>query len=264
MRVFNATLIRHETRAEGLGVLHVRPDEPLAHFHPGQFMMAGLPDPQDGESARAEDRPQKLLKRAYSIASAPTGAEHVEFFVVRVDGGRLTPLLWELKEGDRLYLENRGRGHFTLEGLDCTGDTLVLVATGTGLGPFISMVREYEGRGVLNRIVLLHGVRERRELGYEEELGLLAARNPDFLYLPVLSREDHTSDWTGLRGRVTGLLEPARFLALCGQPLSPETCRVMLCGNPAMIQELSTGLEAQGFAPHKAQHPGRLHYERYW
>lgn len=266
--MLNATLIRHETRAEGLGVLHVRPDAPLAPFHPGQFMMAGLPDAQEGPTGPdTVDSPTpevKLLKRAYSIASAPRGASHVEFFVVRVDGGRLTPLLWELREGDRLYLENRGRGHFTLEGLDCRQDTLVLVATGTGLGPFISMVREYEGQGRVNRIVLLHGVRERRELGYEEELTALAARKPDFQYLPVLSREDHTSGWSGLRGRVTGLLEPARFQALCGQPLSPETCRVMLCGNPSMIKELSTGLEAQGFAPHKAQSPGRLHYERYW
>lgn len=266
--MLNATLIRHETRAEGLGVLHVRPDEPLAAFHPGQFMMAGLPEMPDSstEADPAGTSPAQpgLLKRAYSIASAPTGASHVEFFVVRVDGGRLTPRLWELAEGDRLYLENRGRGHFTLEGLDCREDTLVLVATGTGLGPFISMVREYEGKGRVRRIVLLHGVRERRELGYEEELSRLEARNPDFRYLPVLSREDHTSDWTGLRGRVTGLLEPARFQALCGQPLSPDTCRVMLCGNPAMIKELSAGLEAQGFAPHKAQRPGRLHYERYW
>lgn len=262
--MFNATLVRHETRAPGLGVLHVRPDEPLVAFHPGQFMMTGLPDPMDLESALAEGRPQKVLKRAYSIASAPRDADHVEFFVVRVDGGRLTPLLWELKEGDRLFLENRGRGHFTLEGLDCTSDTLVLVATGTGLAPFISMVRQYEGHGRVARIVLYHGVRERGELGYEPELRALEARNPDFRYLPVLSREPLDSGWTGLRGRVTTHCEPEHFRSLMGEPLSPETCRVMLCGNPQMIMELSPRLEEAGFATHSRTSPGRLHYERYW
>ena len=262
--MLNATLIRHQTLAPGLGILHVRPDDPLVPFLPGQFMMAGLPDPEDAAAALSEQREQRALKRAYSIASAPTGATHVEFFVVLVNGGRLTPMLWELKEGDRLMLEKRGRGHFSLEGLDCTGDTIVMVATGTGLGPFISMVREYEGRQMIRKVVLLHGVRTREELGYEAELMALASRNPDFIYLPILSRENLDSDWTGLRGRVTSLMESARFEHLTGQPLRPETHRVMLCGNPAMIMELSARLEEDGFGVHRKASPGRLHYERYW
>ncbi len=263
MNDVNATLIKHQNLNEGLGILHVRPDGGLSPFHAGQFMMAGLPDPLDEQPAKEQARPQKVLRRAYSIASSPSQNGHVEFFVVRVDGGRLTPMLWDLKEGDRLFLDNRGRGHFHLEGLDLSGDALLMLATGTGLAPFVAMIREFRQKGFPRRVILVHGVRHRGDLGYEEEFRSLAAERSDFEFLPVTSREDAPPEG-GLRGHLQQILDPESFKNHFGEALAPAHMRVLLCGNPAMIENSVSRLGLLGFTRHSKKEPGNLHFEKYW
>lgn len=258
--VLNARIVRRTDLHAGLCILHVRPaDGPPPPFRPGQFVMLGLP--------RAKPGPPRLLRRAYSIASPP-GADALEFLLVQMEEGRLTPRLWGLRAGDRLYLDSTARGEFTLDAVP-PDSNLVLVATGTGIAPYMSMLRaELHGRPsdqpCRRRTVLIHGVRYAADLAYREELEALATRVPAFRYVPLVSREPHDTPWSGLRGRVQLALAGGRFEELAGFPLAPAECHVLLCGNPAMIRDVQTDLQSRGFRPPTRGQPGNLHTERYW
>ena len=266
---YNATIIAWNEVANGLAIFRVRPDGgqvPL--FEPGQYATLGLPrdhppveDPH--EFPPGDPRWKKLWRRDYSIASPATCRDHLEFYAVRVGGGRLTEKLWLEQEGGRLWLDSHIRGDFTLRGVP-SGRTLVMVATGTGLGPYMSMIRTYRGADRWRRLVLIHGVRRFSELGYHSELRDLAAQDSSILYLPICSREPPDSTWTGGRGRVTDLLHAQPFEQLVGFALSPVHCSVFLCGNPAMIRDAEAILTPQGFTTHTRKRAGNLHAEQYW
>jgi ferredoxin--NADP+ reductase len=162
-----------------------------------------------------------------------------------------------------MFLDTRPLGGFTLEGLPGTRD-LVLVATGTGIAPYVSMRRAYAGRGRWRRMAILHGVRSVADLCYRQELERAALADPDFVYLPLVSREPDGAGWNGLRGRVQQLLDPQELRRLTGIVLAPESCHVLLCGNPAMVDETRALLERRGFAPDTDERLGGLRFERYW
>ena len=152
------------------------------------------------------------------------------------------------------------------------GSDLALIATGTGLAPFMSMLRAApvgqpspaSPARRWRRCVLVHGARNATELGYRAELTARAAADPDFTYLPLVTREPEGPGWTGLRGRVQSLLEGDTWTAQVGAPLDPATWHVFLCGNPAMIDDVDRRLGARGFRHHSKRQPGTLHFERYW
>ncbi len=251
----NAALRERIDVHPSLAIFRISPEEgPVPVFEPGQFTNLGLPRPDGGG---------RLLRRAFSIASTPRERSHVEVFVRLVDDGEFTSRLWSLESGARLWLDPRVYGRFTLEEVQ-HGSDLLLIGTGTGLAPFISMIRTYRGSSRWKRCVLLESARMAEDLAYRTELERIAAEDPSFLYLPTLTREPPGSAWSGLRGRVQRFLEPAVFARLTGAPLEPERFQVMLCGNPAMIAGTTELLGGLGFRPHRRREPGQIHTERYW
>lgn len=260
----NARVTARDVLNEALFIVRVRLDSGARlGFEPGQFVNLGLPP------RREEDESGKtgLVKRPYSIASAPN-EEEVEFFIRLVDDGALTPALMELEVGDPVWMEERAIGKFTLAALPeepvAARRELVMVSTGTGIAPFMSMLRQFEPGQLWRRFVMVNGVRIESDLGYRAELEAMAAEREDVAYIPVLSRAEADGGWTGLEGRVDRALEPARYEALVGSPLDPAHSQVFLCGNPAMIDQLEEELGERGFKRHRKRDPGQLHLERYW
>lgn len=262
----NATLVGRDDINATLSVVKVRPDSgAVPDFVPGQFFRLGLPKPDGTPSARPAGKPGRIryTRRAYSIASAPGAKDAAEFFVVRVEEGALTPRLWELDIGGRLWMEEQAKGEFTLE-VAPPGKDLVMISTGTGVAPFISMLRHYRGQNRWRRYVLINGARMAADLGYVDELAAVVRDDPSVRYIPLVTREPEGGGWRGLRGRVQTALEPATYARLVGAPLDPAECHVFLCGNPAMIDEVQALLEARGFVTDAHQRRGNLHFERYW
>lgn len=254
----NATITYREDLTEILSILHVQPDSGTApEFAPGQFVRLGLPRPTEpGKRVR-------YTRRAYSIGSSPLVRDYLEFFVARIAEGELTPKLWDVEVGGRVWMDTTAKGEFSVE-LAPRGKDLIMVSTGTGIAPFMSMLRTYRGEGRWRRFVLINGVRYSPDLGYRDELLALTRDDPSVIYVPIVSREPEGSDWTGLQGRVQTVLEPARFHELVGVPLDPADCHVFLCGNPAMIDDVERTLTQAGFAVDERDRPGNLHFERYW
>lgn len=266
---YNAHLLRREDRHESLAVFHVAfDDRPVPDFQPGQFATLGLPYAPGEEPPSRTGRARKgvrLIRRAYSIASAATRKDAIEFYIVKVDDGLFTPKLWDLEEGDPIFMGDKITGHFTLDGVP-DHKHLVFVGTGTGLAPYVSMLRTF---GPIperwDKAVVLDGCRVARDLGYLDELRGLEKADPRFTYLPTVTREPDDSDWAGPRGRVGAWLEPDAFEQAAGFPLDPDTCHVFLCGNPQMIDQVEANLTDRGFVTHDRQHPdGNIHLERYW
>lgn len=252
---YNATIISRRDLHDGLCFLHVAPDvRPFPPFEPGQFVSVGSNFVVDGTPS--------LVKRSYSIGSPSTERNHVELFVVHVDDGEFTSWLFAQRDGARIWLSPKASGGFTLQGFT-PGRDLVLVATGTGVAPFVSMYRTYRHAPPWRRIVIINSVRLARDLGYRDELEHAARADPRLCYLPSVTREG-TESWTGLRGRVGTLIEPARYESLVGAQISPDQCHVYLCGNPEMIEDLEAVLALRGFRKHTRHHPGNLHLEKYW
>ncbi|HXV14517.1 MAG TPA: ferredoxin--NADP reductase [Candidatus Krumholzibacteria bacterium] len=254
---YNATIVRREDLHGGLMMLWVAPDGgEFAPFWPGQFVAIG-------RIVDASGAPRSLVKRSYSIGSSAHDRHAVQLFVVHVDDGEFTSWLFAQREGARVWLAPKASGGFTLQGFE-RGRDLALVATGTGVAPYVSMVRTHQNAPPWRRAVIINGVRVAADLGFRGELEQAAAREPRLVYLPATTREPADSAWTGLRGRVGDLLEPGRFRALAGFDLDPGRCHVYVCGNPSMIEDLERLLTARGFKKHTPRHPGTLHLEKYW
>lgn len=261
----NATLIERRDVTPVLSIVKVRPDGGrVPPFEPGQFFRLGLPRTEaDGAVAVRASGRVRYTKRAYSVASSPLVTDHIELFVVRIEEGALTPRLWELEVGDRLWLDGEAKGEFSLS-LAPPGSDLVMVATGTGVAPFVSMLRTFRGQRHWRRCVVIHGARLAADLGYDEELAATAAADPTVHFIPLATREPADSGWPGRRGRVQTVLEPAVYRELVGAELDPGRCHVFLCGNPAMIDAVETLLVARGFVTDTHEQRGNLHFERYW
>lgn len=255
---YNAVLVDRRDVHDQLAIFHVAPaDGPVPAFEPGQFTNVGLILPRD-------DGSPELVKRAFSIASPPHSTQAYELYVRHVDNGRFTDALWSLKPGAPVWLEkSQAFGHFTLADVP-EGADVVFIGTGTGIGPFVSMLRTYAGKGRWRRAALIESVRLAEDLGYRSQIEELARRDETLRYVPTATREGSSSAWEGSRAHLQELLEPTRFEALAGFALDPATCRVLLCGNPAMIESIKLHLGERGFKPHFRRNPGQIHTERYW
>ena len=211
-------------------------------FHNGHFVMLGIE--VDG----------KPLVRAYSIAS-PNHAEHLEFLSIKVPNGPLTSRLQHLKIGDTIFISRKPVGTLVADDL-LPGKYLYLLATGTGLAPFMSVIQDPEVYDRFDKVVLVHGVRQVSELAYSEKiqqelpkdefLGEMISEK--LIYVPTVTREPFRT-----QGRITTLIQNGELARLTGLPqLNPETDRVMLCGSPAMLDDCCKMLDARGFriSPH--------------
>lgn len=211
---------------------------PAFRFQSGQFVMIGLPD---GE------RP---LLRAYSMASAHY-EDTLEFFSIKVADGPLTSRLQHLREGDEILVGRKPTGTLLLSNL-APGKRLYLLATGTGLAPFLSLIRDPETYERFETVVLVHGCRWIAELAYRELITQTLPRcellgdcvSNQLVYYPAVTREPFVH-----RGRITDLLQSGVLAGDLGLPaLDPAEDRVMLCGGPAMLGDIRRLLEARGFA----------------
>jgi len=259
---WNATIVRRVDVSAAVRIVWIRPDSGgVQPFEPGQFVQLGWPKPED-PTGPAPTR-VRWNKRSYSIASSPDESGAYELCLAHVSGGALTPHLFELQAGDRVWCDDAPKGHFTLERIS-SGRHLVCVATGTGIAPFVSMLRRYRGTGRWRKLTIVCGARESADLAYDDELRSTAASDPTVRYAAVASREPATSSWKGGRGRVQSALDDGAFPGLAGEPLTPNDTHVLLCGNPAMIDDVRALLEPRGFVLDSVKTPGNLHYERYW
>ncbi len=216
-------------------------------FKAGQFFNLALE--LDGE----------LVRRAYSAASAP--GQPLEFYLTRVEQGMFTPRLFALADGDEVWVERRPQGFFTLNYIPAA-KTAWFVATGTGLGPFIAMLRTEECWQKFERIVVVHGVRSVRHLSYQEELAERSREHEGRLtWVPVVSRE--ASAEGVLHGRVTHVLASGELEARAEATLDTQS-HVLLCGNPDMIQAMTEALKARGLSNHRVRKPGQISTEKYW
>src|ERR1700734_2547269 len=222
-------------------------------FENGHFVMLGVQ--VDG----------KPLMRAYSIASA-NHEEHLEFLSIKVADGPLTSRLQHIKPGDEVLVSRKPTGTLLLRDLK-PGKRLYLLSSGTGLAPFMSLVKDPEVYERFEKVILVHGVRFRSELAYRdyiewelthhEYLGE-QVRN-QLVYFPTVTRERFR-----YQGRVTSLIESGKLFQDAGMPApDPAHARVMICGSPAMLADLSALLDARGFqiSPHVGE-PGDYVIER--
>ncbi len=266
---YNATLIERTTITPRLAILRVRPDDESFAFTPGQYatlaLMRSAPRQADCEPEEVPaDAPDKLVKRAYSISSGSHTREFVEFYVALVGSGELTPRLFALNVGDRLYMGPKAKGFFTLEKAP-VDKNLLMIATGTGLAPYVSMLRTHLKERPNQRIAVLHGASYSWDLGYRSELEEMAAQFGNLAYLPVVSRPQDCAGWNGWDGRIPAWLnKTGELTAACGFAVTPDATHVLLCGNPGMIEEARAILETRGYDTGTPKQPGSLHVEKYW
>ena len=256
--------------APGLIIIRVTPDGwQLPEFSPGQFAVLALPGTAPRASqADPEEKPPKdaakLIRRAYSVASSSQAKSHLEFYVALVSTGALTPRLFALEDGDRLWMSSRISGMLTLK--DVPEDShIVLVATGTGLAPYMSMVRTFLERDSGRNFAVIHGAYHSWDLGYRDELTMLDRLNDTFTYVPTLSHpHEEPTPWPGHTGFVQSVWRGGLLAEAWGSRPTADTTHVYLCGNPMMIEDMLSILGEEGFTEHSRRNPGTIHVERYW
>ncbi|MEM6573443.1 MAG: ferredoxin--NADP reductase [Pseudomonadota bacterium] len=217
--------------------------DPGFRFRNGHFIMIGL---------EVNDKP---LQRAYSIAS-PNHAEYLEFFSIKVADGKLTSRLKDLTPGDEIILSRKPVGTLVVDDLK-PGKRLFLLATGTGLAPFLSIIQDPETFDRFEQVAVVHGVRAVDDLAYREFLETGLQSDPylgeivrgKFNYLPLVTREPFTSC-----GRIPELLLNGELCRMQGlDPIDPATDRAMICGSMAMLKDTSAALNQLGFAMSPSQ-----------
>lgn len=238
----------------------------LPDFKPGQFVGIGLPpeSPRCAEATdeHAEPTPGKIIKRAYSIASSNVAKDHVEFYITLVHSGALTPRLFDLKIGDKIWMGNRFVGMFTLDEV-APERNILLIATGTGVAPYMSMLRS-DALHRKGNILVIHGASNSWDLGYSSELRLLQSIAPHFEYEPTITfPEKEHFPWSGRTQFIQDIWEEGAVEKLWGFKPTPENTDIFLCGNPNMVNGMVECLAKDGFIEHTRKQPGQIHIEKF-
>lgn len=264
---YNATVIGREEINPQLVILRVQPEGPLFDFKPGQFAVLGLlggaPRVPEAASEDPVTAPEQMIRRAYSIASSSVERRYLEFYLTLITSGQLTPRLFALKHGDRVFLGPKGSGVFTLDRVP-DGKSVLLIATGTGLAPYMSMLRTMLVGESQRRFVVVHGARYGWDLGYRGELESLARIRSNLTYIPSITRPDEDPHFRGHTGRIQTLIEQGVVEQESGVRLDPAQADAFLCGNPVMVQTVKAMLEAKGFTADHGKTIGTIHVEEYW
>jgi ferredoxin--NADP+ reductase len=299
---YNATVSSRVEVAPGLVILRVVPDKLPMEFKAGQYVVLGLKaseprieeseadapsvvaaDPAvaaaegeivgtaesqtavDAQAASVETAaqdPERMIRRAYSIASESKADEYLEFYLTVVMSGELTPRLFNLKIRDRVYVGPKAVGVFTLN--KAPGKHIVMIGTGTGLAPYMSMLRSELVCNDDRQFVIVHGARFSWDLGYRTELTGLARHCKNFHYIPVVTRPKEDVTWQGKSGYLQNLIASGAIEEETGLPLTPENFDIFLCGNPGMIETVIGWAEERGFVKDKGHDIGTMHTEEYW
>ena len=226
--------------------------DPALRFLNGHFTMIGL---------RVNGKP---LLRAYSIVSA-NYEEHLEFLSIKVPDGPLTSRLQHIQVGDSIVVGKKPTGTLVIDYL-LPGKRLYMMSTGTGLAPFMSIIRDPATYEKFAQVILVHGVREVAELAYHdylekelpahEFLGEMVTRQ--LKYYPTVTREPFR-----YQGRITDLIENGKMFTDLGVPaINPAEDRVMICGSPGLLKDLKHMLEARSFKEGNTTTPGDFVVER--
>jgi ferredoxin--NADP+ reductase len=236
---YNATLLERIDLSEALAIFRIKPDDPPPEgpwFIPGQYMTLGLNNEGDLDKGS--------VRRPMSIASEPQQREYLDFYVRYVNrpesDNPLTHLLWTMKKGDRMFVRPKAVGKFTVEDTIGADDPRirVLVAAGTGLAPFTSMVFDKvraDAKADLSKFAILQAASYPNEVGYKEELDKLA-RDNGLKYMASISRPKEAPEWTGHTGRVEDFFLADRLdaledaLGLDRGGFGPQTCAILICG----------------------------------
>ncbi len=228
--------------------------DPGFRFRAGQFARLGVTK-ADGTVAW----------RAYSMVSSPHD-EFLEFFSIVVPGGEFTSELSRLREGDTLLVDRQAFGYLTPDRFT-DGRDLWLLATGTGVAPFLSILQDFEVWEKFERIILVYSAREGRELAYQPLIAELTGREylaeyaHKFQYIPTVTREQYPD---ALGGRITDLIESGELERVAGCALTPADSRVMICGNPQMIDDTRQVLKGRDMRLALTRKPGQIAVENYW
>ncbi len=241
-------------------LLSFRTTRPAAfRFTPGHYTRLGL--------GAADTNLGNCVWRPYSLASAAE-EDFLDFIAVLVPGGAFSEQLKQLKVGDTLRVDTASYGFLTVNQL-APGKDLWLLASGTGLGPFASILRDAAVWQNFERLILVHSVRHSSELAWREEIVSLRAALPaafptakaTLRYIPIVTREPGATE---LAERIPRLLADGRLEAAAGTSLSLADSRLMVCGNPDLAKELRQFLSERGFATNRRGVPGQMAFEKYW
>ena len=240
------TVVNQKRWTENLFTLCV--DAEVAAFEAGQFAKLAL-------AVGSE-----MLARPYSFVNAPKERPH-EFYYVTLPDGPLTQRLCKLESGDTVYLAPRPSGFLVLSEVP-DGTNLWLISTGTGVGPFLSILKTDVPWQRFQQVVLVHAVRHPDELTYRDSIErLLGERGERMRVVSFVSREERSGT---LHGRIPAAIEDGRLEATAGVALSAKTSQVMICGNPGMVTDTTEALKRRGMKKHRRRDPGNITMENYW
>jgi ferredoxin--NADP+ reductase len=236
-----------ENRQWSARLFSLRIDVPLGDFQAGQFVRVAL------------DVEGELVARPYSLVNAPH-EEHLEIYFNIVPDGPLSSRLAKLKAGDEVQVVDKASGFLTINEVPEV-DYLWLMATGTGIGPFLSSLKTDEPWQRFKKIVLGYSVRSIEELSYTDTISRLLEKHPGQLeFVPFVTREIMEG---AINSRITKAIESGELERRVGITLGPETSHIMMCGNSAMIQEVSDLLGSRGMRRHRRREPGHITTEKY-
>ncbi|MGH8723394.1 MAG: ferredoxin--NADP reductase [Burkholderiales bacterium] len=231
---------RHWTDA----LFSLRVEAPRLAFEAGQFVRIAL---------------EERLARPFSFVNPPDDPV-LEFYGIVVPEGPLSPRLAELRAGDRLLVASNPAGFLVLAEVP-DSETLWLASTGTGIAPFLSLLRTETLWQRFRNVVLVHAVRHARELVYRDLIGeILHAHHNAFRYVTFVSREAAPGS---LAGRIPAAIRDGRLEAAAGLKLNRNS-HLMLCGNPAMLKDAGAALAERGMRKHRRRSPGHITVESFW
>jgi ferredoxin--NADP+ reductase len=231
-----------ENRRWTQALFSLRLESPPLHFAAGQFVRIAL------------DIGGERVARPFSFVNPPQDPV-LEFYGIVVPGGPLSPRLAELKRGDVLYVASNPAGFLVLSEVR-DADTLWLMSTGTGIAPFLSILRTATPWQRFRNVVLVHAVRHASELVYQDLVRTLPVK-----YVFFVSRETAPGS---LAGRIPAAVRDGRLEAAAGLPLAADTSQVMLCGNPDMLKDATAALAERGMRKHRRRNPGHITVESFW
>ena len=244
------TVVEHRQWSETLHTLYVESE--IEPYQAGQFAKIGLE--VDGENGK------EIIGRPYSLVNAP-GTQPLEFYYIEVPGGPLTSQLVKLKPGDSMLVAPRANGFMILDEVP-ESRHLWLMATGTGIGPYLAMLDTDKPWQRFEKVVLVYAVRTLAELSYQERIHEVAAkRGAQFAYIPFMSRQE--SDFT-LQGRIPQAISDGRLEHRAGIAFNAADSQIMLCGNPQMVEDTTAVLVERGLKKHRRRDPGQITVENYW
>lgn len=226
----------------------IRITAPEVKFIAGQYTKIGL------------NINNQEIARPYSFVNSPND-KFLEFYSVSVPNGPLSSALQKLKNGDQINIGPNGNGFLILNEIPEV-ENIWMLATGTGIGPYLSILRTEESWNKFKKVVLVHAVRYAKELTYQKTISELKEKYGErFIYVTYVSREDTVNS---LKGRIPESIASGTLQQKTGIEIFPKNSHVMLCGNPAMVKDTTIQLKNIGLKKHRRSSPGHITTENYW